>query len=207
MQARILYVVRHGPAPAAVILGFLSVPIFLFACHPIDDSNWLPLATFLSEGALEIHDSVATSVISKLFWVAVCQKKSMQAIYWCCSMYTSLVLFFSTLFFFANLPFFLKCSWHLTNRHATRPVALEPTYNPTLLKRAPSLAADKSHLLDVDGKYHPIHINLIAANPSPLSDYVQRIEELSNSSNPSALLAPSYVRYLGDHSGGHLPKA
>jgi heme oxygenase len=88
--------------------------------------------------------------------------------------------------------------------HATHP-ALEPTYNPTLLERAPSLAADISHLLDVDEsswKYHPIHINLMAAYPSPLSDYVQRIEELSNSSDPSALLAHSYVRYLGDLSGG-----
>ena len=42
----------------------------------------------------------------------------------------------------------------------------------------------------------------MAANPSPLSDYVKRIEELSNSSDPSALLAHSYVRYLGDLSGG-----
>jgi heme oxygenase len=40
------------------------------------------------------------------------------------------------------------------------------------------------------------------SSPSPLSDYVQRIEKLSNSSDPSALLAHSYVRYLGDLSGG-----
>ena len=89
-------------------------------------------------------------------------------------------------------------------RHATHP-ALEPTYNPTLLERAPSLAADISHLLDVEEsswKNHPIHINLMAVYPPPLSDYVQRIEELSNSSDPSTLLAHSYVRYLGDLSGG-----
>ena len=42
----------------------------------------------------------------------------------------------------------------------------------------------------------------MAAYPAPLSDYVKRIEELSNSSDPSALLAHSYVRYLGDLSGG-----
>ena len=44
----------------------------------------------------------------------------------------------------------------------------------------------------------------MADYPSPLSDYVQRIEELSNSSDPSALLAHSYIRYLGDLSGGQI---
>ena len=44
----------------------------------------------------------------------------------------------------------------------------------------------------------------MAAYPSPLSDYVKRIEELSNSSDPSALLAHSYVRYVGDLSGGQI---
>jgi len=42
----------------------------------------------------------------------------------------------------------------------------------------------------------------MAAYPPPLSDYVQRIEELSNSNDPCALLAHTYVRYLGDLSGG-----
>lgn len=89
-------------------------------------------------------------------------------------------------------------------RHATHPT-LEPTYNPTLLARTSSLTADISHLLDVDEsswKYHPIHINLMATYPPALSDYVRRLEELSNSNDPSALLAHSYVRYLGDLSGG-----
>ena len=49
-----------------------------------------------------------------------------------------------------------------------------------------------------------MHINLMADCPSPLSEYLQRIEELSNSSDPSALLAHSYVRYLGDLSGGQI---
>ena len=42
------------------------------------------------------------------------------------------------------------------------------------------------------------------AYPSPLSDYIRRIEELSNSNDPSALLAHAYVRYLGDLSGGQI---
>lgn len=89
-------------------------------------------------------------------------------------------------------------------RHAAHPT-LEPTYNPSLLARAPSLTADISHLLQVDEsswKEHPIHIKLLTASPEPLTAYVQRIEELSNSSDPSPILAHSYVRYLGDLSGG-----
>jgi len=144
-----------------------------------------PLATLLKERTLEIHDSVATSEGANLLTSGNLSREE----------YTR----------------YLMMLWHVYDtlekaleRHATHP-ALEPTYNPTLLERAPSLAADISHLLDVDEsswKYHPIHTNLIAAYPSPLSDYVQRIEELSNSSDPSALLAHSYVRYLGDLSGG-----
>lgn len=42
----------------------------------------------------------------------------------------------------------------------------------------------------------------MATYPPALSDYVRRLEELSNSNDPSALLAHSYVRYLGDLSGG-----
>lgn len=109
-------------------------------------------------------------------------------------------------YFFTDLNFFFSSSAleRALDKHATHPT-LEPTYNPALLARAPSLAADISHLLDVDEsswKYHPIHRNLVASYPSPLSHYVQRIEELSNSDDPSPLLAHSYVRYLGDLSGG-----
>lgn len=44
----------------------------------------------------------------------------------------------------------------------------------------------------------------MAAVPSSLSDYIHQIEELSYSNDPSALLAHSYVRYLGDLSGGQI---
>jgi len=38
--------------------------------------------------------------------------------------------------------------------------------------------------------------------PGPLQDYLSRIRELADRSDPSPLLAHSYVRYLGDLSGG-----
>jgi heme oxygenase len=38
--------------------------------------------------------------------------------------------------------------------------------------------------------------------PAPLIAYISRIEELANAEDPSPLLAHSYVRYLGDLSGG-----
>ncbi|KAF9483494.1 heme oxygenase-like protein [Pholiota conissans] len=89
-------------------------------------------------------------------------------------------------------------------RHATHPT-LEPTYNPALLARAPALSADIAHLLQVDEsawKMHPIHTHLCKSAPGPLTDYVQRINAVADLPDPSALLAHSYVRYLGDLSGG-----
>lgn len=106
---------------------------------------------------------------------------------------------------------YLMMLWHIYDtfegaleRHAVHPT-LEPTYNPALLARAPSLSADISHLLQVDEsswKTHPIHVKLLSSSPEPLTAYVQRIQELSDSSDPSPLLAHSYVRYMGDLSGG-----
>lgn len=90
------------------------------------------------------------------------------------------------------------------DRHATNPV-LESTYNPALLARAPALSADIAHLLQVDEaawKAHPIHTRLLKSAPLALTDYVQRIEAVADAADPSALLAHSYVRYLGDLSGG-----
>jgi heme oxygenase (biliverdin-producing, ferredoxin) len=51
-------------------------------------------------------------------------------------------------------------------------------------------------------KSHPIHTTLLSSAPYGLTDYVNRIHELSDSEDPSSLLAHAYVRYLGDLSGG-----
>ncbi|KAF8630923.1 hypothetical protein AX17_005280 [Amanita inopinata Kibby_2008] len=99
-------------------------------------------------------------------------------------------------------------------QHASHP-ALEPTHNPTLLARAPALSSDISQLLQVpelSWKSHPIHLELINDMPPPLSTYLNRIRTLAStppnptatptSDSPTKLLAHSYVRYLGDLSGG-----
>ncbi|KAJ3509156.1 hypothetical protein NLJ89_g5369 [Agrocybe chaxingu] len=104
---------------------------------------------------------------------------------------------------------FLIMLWHVydgiekgLDRHATHPT-LEPTYNPTLLARAPHLSADIAYLLETeDWKEHPIHKQLLASDPKPLFNYLRRLHEISDSPDPSPLLAHAYVRYLGDLSGG-----
>lgn len=106
---------------------------------------------------------------------------------------------------------FLMMLWHVyaaielaLDKHAANPT-LEPTYNPTLLRRAPALAEDISFLLQIPEstwKTHPIHQALIALPPTALTRYVDRIHELSDMKDPSPLLSHAYVRYLGDLSGG-----
>ncbi|KAJ3782985.1 hypothetical protein GGU10DRAFT_362307 [Lentinula aff. detonsa] len=106
---------------------------------------------------------------------------------------------------------FLMMLWHVyaaleegLERHATHPV-LEPTYNPTLLKRAPSLSSDIAQLLQVPEstwESHPLHQSLINSPPQAMSAYVERIHAISNSGDPTPLVAHAYVRYLGDLSGG-----
>jgi heme oxygenase (biliverdin-producing, ferredoxin) len=44
----------------------------------------------------------------------------------------------------------------------------------------------------------------VSPAPKQLADYVLHLQELSESEDPSALLAHAYVRYLGDLSGGQV---
>ncbi|PFH53415.1 hypothetical protein AMATHDRAFT_93186, partial [Amanita thiersii Skay4041] len=107
---------------------------------------------------------------------------------------------------------YLMMLWHIYNtleqaldKHASHP-ALEQTYNPTLLARSASLSADISHLLqcpEPSWPSHPIHTSLIASPPPALTAYLTRISTLADT-DPAALLAHSYTRYLGDLSGGQI---
>lgn len=85
---------------------------------------------------------------------------------------------------------------------------LAPTYNPTLLARTQSLSADIAYLLDTpeaSWKSHRIHTRLIANPPKPFAAYTARLRTLADT-EPAALLAHAYVRYLGDLSGGQFIK-
>lgn len=107
--------------------------------------------------------------------------------------------------------YFLMMLWHVYDElergletHASYPT-LQPTYNPTLLSRTPSLSQDISYLLGVpeaQWQMHPSHSSLMASPPKPFVEYTTRLRELSGLSDPSCLLAHAYVRYLGDMSGG-----
>lgn len=107
--------------------------------------------------------------------------------------------------------YFLMMLWHVyaelergLETHAPYPT-LQPTYNPTLLARTPSLSQDISYLLGVpeaEWQTHPSHSSLMTSPPKPFVEYTTRLRELSESSDPTRLLAHAYVRYLGDMSGG-----
>jgi heme oxygenase (biliverdin-producing, ferredoxin) len=90
--------------------------------------------------------------------------------------------------------------------HAEHPV-LSPTYNPTLLARAPALYADIAHLLDIPTSSlhtHPSFHSLLSKPPRALREYTSRLHDLVAAPNPAPLLAHAYVRYLGDLSGGQV---
>jgi heme oxygenase (biliverdin-producing, ferredoxin) len=81
---------------------------------------------------------------------------------------------------------------------------LAPTFNPVLFNRTKSLSEDISYLLDVpesSWQSHSIHTTLTSHPPAPFNAYTARLRKLGDS-EPAALLAHAYVRYLGDLSGG-----
>jgi len=111
----------------------------------------------------------------------------------------------------AEYVYFLMMLWHIyaelergLETHASYPT-LQSTYNPTLLARTSSLSQDISYLLGVpetEWQTHPSHSSLMTSPPKPFVEYTMRLQELSESSDPTRLLAHAYVRYLGDMSGG-----
>jgi len=108
--------------------------------------------------------------------------------------------------------------------HSTDSI-LAPTYDPALLSRAPAIAADINHLLTLlppstaplttpasppepSTPLPPFAIPLVLQPvfdraPPPLSAYINHLRDLASaSSSAPSLMAHSYVRYLGDLSGG-----
>ncbi|KAH9841354.1 heme oxygenase [Rhodofomes roseus] len=108
---------------------------------------------------------------------------------------------------------FLMMLWHVYDtlergleRHASHPV-LAFTYNPALLSRAPALSADIAYFLqtnEADWQNHPMHMELLSNPPPVLSRYLDRLNTIASSEDPSTLLSHAYVRYLGDLSGGQV---
>lgn len=87
---------------------------------------------------------------------------------------------------------------------------LSPAYNPGLLARARALSSDISFLLgtpnnDNSWEAHSIHQALISSPPPAFHAYVSRLTHLIEE-EPRRLLAHSYVRYMGDLSGGQMMK-
>jgi len=87
---------------------------------------------------------------------------------------------------------------------------LSPTYNPALLARASALSSDISFLLgvsddDTSWKTHPAHQTLISSPPPAFHAYISRLTHLVEE-EPRKLLAHSYVRYMGDLSGGQITR-
>ncbi|THH20583.1 hypothetical protein EW146_g797 [Bondarzewia mesenterica] len=108
---------------------------------------------------------------------------------------------------------FLIMLWHVYDtlesaleKHSSNP-ALNPTYNPTLLARAPALLSDISHLLGVttsEVQSHPLFLDVAVPTSQPVEEYTSRLRSLADSPDPAPLLAHAYVRYLGDLSGGQV---
>ncbi|KAH7337081.1 hypothetical protein B0J17DRAFT_574152 [Rhizoctonia solani] len=110
--------------------------------------------------------------------------------------------------------YFMMLLWRVYNTieegletHSTN-LVLAPTYRPALLGRASRLSADIAYLLDTaedEWQLTPLYRSLVSAPPKGLRDYVAHLEGLTvskDSTDNARLLAHSYVRYLGDLSGG-----
>lgn len=95
--------------------------------------------------------------------------------------------------------------------HSSHP-SLAPSYNPSLLRRTEALSSDIAHFLScsstspAEWQRHPLYTGTFLPLPAPLAEYTSRLTAISQSSDPTSLLAHSYVRYLGDLSGGQFIK-
>jgi heme oxygenase len=87
---------------------------------------------------------------------------------------------------------------------------MSPTYNPALLARRSAISSDISVLLGLSDdntswKTHRVHNTLLSSPPPPYQTYIARLTHLIKD-DPRRLLAHSYIRYLGDLSGGQIVK-
>lgn len=87
---------------------------------------------------------------------------------------------------------------------------LSPTYNPALLSRGSALSSDISFLLGVPDdnsswKAHEMNQTLLLSPPPAFQAYVSRVARIAEE-EPRRLLAHSYIRYMGDLSGGQIMK-
>lgn len=165
-----------------------------------------PLATLLREATKPSHDRANSSVgANRLLSGQLPKDQYIQFLMMLWHVYESVYLVFPSAVL-AELEHYYSTLERQLERHSTHPT-LEPTYNPALLGRATPLESDISHLLQVPvskWQSHPLHTSLMSNMPDQLRSYVDRIQYLSDSSDPSPLLAHSYARYLGDLSGGQI---
>ncbi|KAF9783502.1 hypothetical protein BJ322DRAFT_1157114 [Thelephora terrestris] len=87
---------------------------------------------------------------------------------------------------------------------------LSPTYNPALLARGSALSSDISFLLGVPDddrswKSHQANQALLLSPPPAFRAYISRLTRIIKE-DPRRLLAHSYIRYMGDLSGGQIMK-
>ena len=87
---------------------------------------------------------------------------------------------------------------------------LSPTYNPALLARGSVLSSDISFLLGVPDdnsswKTHQTNQTLLLSPPPSFQAYISRLTRIIED-DPRRLLAHSYIRYMGDLSGGQIMK-